>query len=71
MGFRKLLLLGGICAGLSACGDTFGNQALVGAGAGAVGGAVLGEGTRGLAAGAVIGATANVAYCRQFPHRCG
>jgi len=55
------------CAGLAACGDTFGEQALFGAGTGAAGAAVL-DGN--VATGALVGAAANVAYCNQYPSRC-
>lgn len=55
------------CAGLAACGDTFGEQALMGAGAGAAGAAVL-DGDVGT--GALVGAAANVAYCKKYPSRC-
>ena len=55
------------CAGLSACGDTYGEQALFGAGSGAAGAAVL-DGN--VATGALVGAAANVAYCQQYPSRC-
>ncbi|MYM56543.1 hypothetical protein GR167_14590 [Rhodobacteraceae bacterium GS-10] len=55
------------CSGLAACGDTFEQQALFGAGTGLAGAAVL-DGN--LAAGALVGAAANVAYCQQYPSRC-
>ncbi|MCP4208537.1 MAG: hypothetical protein GY767_16015 [Shimia sp.] len=53
--------------GLSACGDTFGEQALIGAGAGTVAAAAVGGH---LAAGAVVGGAANVVYCKEFSQRC-
>ena len=53
--------------GLSACGDTLGEQALIGAGAGAAGAAVL-DGD--LATGVIVGAAGNVAYCQTYPERC-
>jgi hypothetical protein len=52
---------------VSACGDTTGEQALFGAGAGAVGSALL-DGN--LVAGAAVGAAANVIYCTEYPGRC-
>ncbi|MCW8843232.1 MAG: hypothetical protein OQK00_07450 [Rhodobacteraceae bacterium] len=52
---------------LAACGDTMGEQALYGAGAGAAASAVL-DGN--LATGAVVGAGANVLYCRENPRKC-
>ena len=48
--------------GLSACGDTLGEQALLGAGAGAAAGAVTGGD---VVTGAVVGGAGNVAYCRS------
>ncbi|QIZ80223.1 hypothetical protein [Thalassovita gelatinovora] len=56
-----------VCGGLAACGDTFGERALIGAGTGVAGAAVL-DGN--LAAGALVGAAANVAYCERYPSRC-
>ncbi|MHA6262755.1 hypothetical protein ACXYMO_06100 [Arenibacterium sp. CAU 1754] len=56
-----------LCAGLSACGDNLGEQALYGAGAGAVGSAVL-DGN--VYTGAAIGAAANVIYCSEKPQNC-
>lgn len=56
-----------ICGGLAACGDTTGEQALYGAGAGAAGAAVL-DGN--LITGAAVGAAANVIYCKEHPYRC-
>ncbi|MDU9006306.1 hypothetical protein [Sedimentitalea todarodis] len=56
-----------ICAGLAACGDTMGEQALYGAGAGAVGAAVLDGNVLG---GAAVGAAGNVLYCQQKPGAC-
>ncbi len=52
---------------LSACGQTLGEQALIGAGAGA-GTAILLDGDA--ATGALLGGAANVAYCRTYPGRC-
>ena len=52
---------------LAACGDTFAEQSLIGAGAGA-GTAVLLDGNPVL--GGVLGAAGNVAYCNQYPERC-
>ena len=64
----KILALTGLMAmGLSACGDNFAEQSLIGAGAGA-GTAVLLDGNP--IVGGVIGAAGNVAYCNQFPERC-
>ena len=52
--------------GLSACGDTVGEQALIGAGVGA-GTAVVLNGSVGT--GLLVGAAGNVAYC-QTTNRC-
>ncbi|WP_300068137.1 hypothetical protein [uncultured Ruegeria sp.] len=49
------------CAGLAACGDTTGEQALLGGGAGAVGAAVLSADPL---FGAAVGAAGNVLYCK-------
>ena len=63
----KLSLVGAIAVGLSGCGDTVGEQALIGAGAGVGVAAVTGTS---LAAGAAVGVAANVVYCQQYPSRC-
>ncbi|MFX0545607.1 hypothetical protein ACEWPL_008690 [Roseovarius sp. S1116L3] len=52
---------------LAACGDTIGEQAAIGGVGGLGTSAVLGGN---LAAGAVVGAAGNVAYCQAFPDRC-
>lgn len=52
---------------LAACGNTPGEQALLGGGAGAVGGAVLGGDPL---LGAAAGAGGNVLFCQAYPHRC-
>ncbi len=52
---------------LAACGDSFEEQALIGAGAGAAGAVVLDES---VAAGALVGAAGNVAYCNAYPAQC-
>jgi hypothetical protein len=53
--------------GLAACGDTVGEQALVGGAAG-IGTAAVTHGNIGT--GAIIGAAANVAYCQTNPGAC-
>lgn len=53
--------------GLAACGDTVGEQALVGGAAG-IGTAAVTGGNVGT--GALIGAGANVAYCQTNPGAC-
>ena len=52
---------------LAGCGDTTGEQALFGAGAGAAGAAIL-DGD--IATGAVVGAAGNMLFCSQYPDRC-
>ncbi len=52
---------------LAACGDTMGEQALLGAGAGAGAAAVLDGNVVG---GAALGAGANVIYCQENPGEC-
>lgn len=56
-----------VCAGLAACGDTVGEQAILGAGAGAATAVVL---DTNVGAGAAIGAAGNVLYCKQNPSKC-
>ena len=53
--------------GLAGCGDTFAEQSLIGAGAGA-GAAALLDGNP--IVGGVVGAAGNVAYCKAYPQRC-
>jgi len=62
----KVLMLGTLLA-LGACGDTTGEQAILGGGAGAVGASVTGGDP---VAGAAVGAAANVVYCDRYPSRC-
>ena len=52
---------------LAACGEDTPEQSVLGAGAG-VGAAVVLSG--GVAAGAIVGAASNVAYCKTHPGRC-
>ncbi|WP_170769152.1 hypothetical protein [Ruegeria lacuscaerulensis] len=61
MQFSKLALALAVCGGLSACGDNFGEQALFGGGAGALGAAVLNADP---IVGAAVGAAGNVLYCK-------
>lgn len=65
--FRVAALVAGTALGLAGCGDTFAEQALIGAGAGA-GTAAVFDGD--VAIGAIVGAAGNVAYCDRFPERC-
>ena len=67
---RRLRLSGAILVSfgaLAACGDTVGEQALYGAGAG-LGASLLVDGN--LATGAAVGAAANLVYCQQNPGKC-
>ncbi|UWQ90264.1 hypothetical protein QEZ52_15995 [Aliisedimentitalea scapharcae] len=63
----RICALVGLLGALGACGDTTGEQALYGAGAGVVGSALL-DGN--LVAGAAVGAAANVIYCAENPSKC-
>ena len=67
MRIQSFAALGLVALVLAACGDTFAEQSLLGAGAGA-GAAALLDGN--IAAGALVGAAGNVAYCNQYPERC-
>ena len=67
MSIQKITILCTLCAGLAACGDTIGEQALGGAAVGA-GAAAITSGS--LAQGAAIGAAGKVAYCQLYPGRC-
>ncbi|UWQ51770.1 hypothetical protein K3722_19970 (plasmid) [Leisingera caerulea] len=65
---KKTIAIGfAVCTTLAACGDTTGERLVYGAGAGAAGAAVL-DGN--VAAGAAVGAAANLLYCEENPHRC-
>ena len=67
MGFKPVILATVAALGLAACGDTVGEQAVIGGGVGAVGSAALGGS---VLAGAAVGAGANVLYCDQNPGKC-
>ncbi|MDA7425886.1 hypothetical protein [Thalassococcus lentus] len=64
--FRTSISIFALCV-CSSCGDTLGEQALFGAGAGGAA-AVATDGD--LITGAAIGAAGNIAYCRKYPSRC-
>ena len=68
MRIKIFALLGVSVLALGACGDTYAEQGLVGAGAGA-GTAIVLDGDPLL--GAAIGAVGNVAFCQKYPERCG
>ncbi|MDW4499568.1 hypothetical protein R5H30_16360 [Sulfitobacter sp. D35] len=67
MSLRTFVLSIAACAGLAACGDTIGEQAL---GGGAVGAGVAAATGGDLVEGAAIGAGGNVAFCQLNPGRC-
>lgn len=67
MGTIRIATLAIGLAALSGCGDTWGEQAAVGA---AGGGTVAAAVNRDVITGAAIGAAANIAYCRRYPSRC-
>ena len=65
---RKSWILGSaLLLGLAACGDTTGEQALIGGGAGAIIGEATGNDP---VVGGIAGAAGNVAYCEAYPRRC-
>lgn len=67
MRLTRTILCAAALLGLAACGDDLGEQAILGAGAGAGTAAVL---NGDLITGAALGAAGNIAYCRQYPGRC-
>jgi osmotically inducible lipoprotein OsmB len=67
MSFPKITLVIAACAGLAACGDTLGEQALGGAAVGAGAAAVTGGS---LGTGAAVGAGANVLACQTNLVNC-
>ncbi|WP_037308165.1 hypothetical protein [Ruegeria halocynthiae] len=66
MRIQRAFLAIAVCAGLAACGNSTGEQALLGGGAGAVGAAVVNADPL---FGAVVGAAGNVLYCKT-QHNC-
>jgi hypothetical protein len=67
MHITKITLALAACAGLVACGDTLGEQALGGAAVGAGAAVVLDEN---VGEGAAVGAAGNVLYCQLYPDQC-
>ena len=63
----RIITLFTALAGLAACGDTLGEQAAIGAGAGGVAAAAT---QNDVLSGALLGAAGNIAYCRRYPSRC-
>jgi len=64
---RKIGLPLGFVALLGACGDTVGEQAIIGTAAGAGTAAVVGGS---IITGAAVGAAGNIAFCQLYPSRC-
>jgi osmotically inducible lipoprotein OsmB len=64
---RNTLLSLAAVAALCGCGNTLGEQGLLGGGAGALGGAVL---MGAPVFGALVGAGGNMLYCQQNPGAC-
>lgn len=62
MSFKSIVLTLAICLGLAACGETTGEQVLIGGTVGAGAAAVAGES---IAAGAAIGAAGNLLACES------
>ncbi|MBE1294968.1 hypothetical protein [Phycobacter azelaicus] len=56
-----------LCGGLSACGQTTGEQVVYGASAGALGSLLL-DGNP--VTGAAVGTAANLIYCKENPGKC-
>ncbi|MEO9518072.1 MAG: hypothetical protein ABJH45_13015 [Paracoccaceae bacterium] len=67
MSFKSQVLILVCCGGLAACGDTVGQQALVGGAVGAGAAAVV---SGSVATGVVVGAAGNLVYCQTYPSRC-
>lgn len=64
---QKTILALAAAFGLAACGDTVGQQAAIGAGAGVATAAIL-DGN--LVAGAIVGTGANLVFCQVNPEKC-
>jgi len=63
----KIWMALAVCAGLGACGESMGEQAIIGGAAG-LGTAALLDGD--VLTGAAAGAAANVIYCQANPEKC-
>lgn len=64
----KGIILGlSLLGALGACGDTIGEQAIIGGGAGALAGLAVGGDP---VTGAVVGGAGNVAFCQMYPSQC-
>lgn len=64
---KNWIIAGLFCTALAACGQTLGEQAVVGGAAGAGVGAITGGNP---VTGAIVGGAANVAYCQTNPRAC-
>ncbi len=67
MSLARAIFAAGLLGTLAACGDTVGEQALFGGGAGAL---TAGAVDANPLAGAAVGAAGNVLYCDQNPEDC-
>jgi hypothetical protein len=67
MRFKILAIVLAATAGLAACGDTVGEQAIIG---GAVGAGAAAVTSGSLVTGAAVGAAGNLVYCQTYPNRC-
>jgi len=67
MRHRTLVIALGAALGLAACGETVGEQAIIG---GAVGAGAAAVTSGSLVTGAAVGAAGNLVYCQTYPNRC-
>lgn len=67
MRIRTIAIALAASVGLAACGDTAGEQALIGGTVGAGAAVVAGSS---IAAGAAVGAAGNLVFCQTYPSRC-
>ena len=67
MRIRTIVIALAASVGLAACGDTAGEQALIGGTVGAGAAVVAGSS---IAAGAAVGAAGNLVFCQTYPSRC-
>lgn len=67
MQVKHIALALALCGGLTACGQTTGEQVVYGASAGALGSLLL-DGNP--VTGAAIGTAANLIFCKENPSKC-
>lgn len=67
MDIKRIWMALALCGGLVACGDSLGEQAVIGGAAG-LGTAALLDGD--VLTGAAAGAAANVIFCQAQPEKC-